>query len=103
MSHNVPTKTHSLLNIVIIQESSYDVQIIDDFILVRAASDATINLPKGIIGKEIKIKNDTVDTAYTYTIKPMEGNTIEKMDSYTFTQPLESISLIFVEDNWSII
>lgn len=102
MSHNIPQKIRSLLNIIIVQESSYDAQPTDDFILIRTANDAIINLPKGIIGKQLTIKNDSIES-YKYTIKPLPENTIEKSDCYIFTQPLESISLIFVEDNWSIV
>lgn len=101
MSH-IPHKK-SLINISIINEPSYTAKLVDDFILIRTKGDTTITLPEGIMGKKFIIKNENTEMNGIYTIKPANGNTIDSMGSYEFSLPLESITLIFVENNWNIV
>lgn len=101
MSH-IPHKK-SLINIAIINETSYAAKLSDEFILIRTKGDTTISLPEGIIGKKYIIKNENPEMNGIYTIKPANGNTIDSMESYEFSLPLESITIIFVENNWNIV
>lgn len=102
MSHNTPTKAKSLINIAVINEPTYDSKISDEFILIKTKGSVVINLPEGINGKKITIKNGSEDS-HAITVKPYTGETIDTMGMYEFSLPLESISLIFVEKNWFIV
>lgn len=103
MSHNTPVANRSLMNIAVVNESNYETKISDDFILIRAKSNCNITLPEGVIGKKIVIKSELTDSQYKYNIIPKPNNTIDMMPQYEFTLPLESISVIFVENNWNIV